>query len=149
METFSALLDFCAGNSPVNGHWRGALMFSLICVWINGWVNKRDAGDLRRYHVQCDVIVMKGCSGHFFVKGSLAINGFINPLLTISHHGKMADKFPQYLAALRVGMNEYLNRNHWHPLICYRIFNPFENSCLLVLNVLPCITLTSLNWHEK
>ena len=22
-------------------------MFSLICVWINGWVNNREAGDLR------------------------------------------------------------------------------------------------------
>ena len=24
------------------GQWRGALMFSLICAWINGWVNNRD-----------------------------------------------------------------------------------------------------------
>ena len=38
----------CAGNSPVNGHWRGTLMFSLICAWTNGWANHRDAGDLRR-----------------------------------------------------------------------------------------------------
>ena len=34
-------------RSPVNslhkGQWRGTLMFSLICVWINGWVNNRDA----------------------------------------------------------------------------------------------------------
>ena len=34
METFSALVAICAGNSSVNsphkGHWRGALMFSLI-----------------------------------------------------------------------------------------------------------------------
>ena len=36
-------------NSPHKGQWRGALMFSLICVWINGWVNNRDAGDLRCY----------------------------------------------------------------------------------------------------
>ena len=55
METFSALLAICAGNSraPVNsshkGRWRGALMFSLICVWINDWVNNREAGDLRRH----------------------------------------------------------------------------------------------------
>ena len=34
-------------NSPHKGQWRGALMFSLICVWINGWVNDREAGDLR------------------------------------------------------------------------------------------------------
>ena len=36
-------------NSPHKGQWRRALMFSLICVWINGWVNNRKAGDLRRY----------------------------------------------------------------------------------------------------
>ena len=45
-------------NSPHKGHWRGALMFSLICVWINGWVNNREAGDLRRYRGHYDVIVM-------------------------------------------------------------------------------------------
>ena len=33
-------------------------MFSLICVGINGWVNKREAGDLRRYRAHYDVIVM-------------------------------------------------------------------------------------------
>ena len=31
---------------------------SLICVWINGWVNNRDAGDLRRYRGHYDVNVM-------------------------------------------------------------------------------------------
>ena len=36
----------------------GALMFSLICVWINDWVNNREAGDLRRYRAHYDVIVM-------------------------------------------------------------------------------------------
>ena len=45
-------------NSPHKGQWRGALMFSLICIWINDWVNNREAGDLRRYRSQYDVIVM-------------------------------------------------------------------------------------------
>ena len=27
-------------NSPHKGQWHGTLMFSLICAWINGWVNK-------------------------------------------------------------------------------------------------------------
>ena len=35
-------------NSPHKGQWRGALMFTLICAQINGWVNNREAGDLRR-----------------------------------------------------------------------------------------------------
>ena len=47
-------------NSPHKGHWRGALMFSLICAWINGWVNNREAGDLRRHRAHCDVTVMDG-----------------------------------------------------------------------------------------
>ena len=49
-------------RSPVNsthkGQWRGALMFSLICVWIKDWVNNRETDDLRRYHAHYDVIVM-------------------------------------------------------------------------------------------
>ena len=45
-------------NSPHKGQWRGALMFSLICVWINGWVNNRETCDLRRYRAHYDVIVM-------------------------------------------------------------------------------------------
>ena len=64
METFSALLAICAGNSPVpvssphKGQWRGALMLSLICVWINGWVNNGEAGDMGRYRAHYDVTVM-------------------------------------------------------------------------------------------
>ena len=41
--------EFTGVNSPHKGQWRGALMFSLIFVWINGWVNNREASDLRRY----------------------------------------------------------------------------------------------------
>ena len=42
----------------IHRQWRGALMFSLICVWINGWVNNREAGDFRRHRGHYDVIVM-------------------------------------------------------------------------------------------
>ena len=40
------------------GQWRRALMLSLICTWINVWVNNREAGDLRRYRAHYDVTVM-------------------------------------------------------------------------------------------
>ena len=33
-------------------------MFSLIYAWINGWVNNREAGNLRRHRSHYDVIVM-------------------------------------------------------------------------------------------
>ena len=45
-------------NSPHKGQWHGTLMFSLICAWINGWANNREAGDLRRHRAHYDVIVM-------------------------------------------------------------------------------------------
>ena len=62
METFSALLALCAGNSLVPG---AALDFTkasdaeLWCfLWSNDWVDNRDAGDLRRHCVHYDVTVM-------------------------------------------------------------------------------------------
>ena len=73
MEVFSALLALCEGNLPVTvefpsqGQWRGALMFSLGFAWINGWVNNRVAGDLRRHRAHYDVTVM------FFVVNLLLI----------------------------------------------------------------------------
>ena len=45
-------------NSPHKGQWRGALMFSLIYARMNGWVNNREAGDLRRHRADYDVTVM-------------------------------------------------------------------------------------------
>ena len=45
-------------NSPHKGQWRGALMFTLICARINGWVNNRKAGDLRRHRAYYEFIVM-------------------------------------------------------------------------------------------
>ena len=63
-ETFSALLAICAGNqrslvkSPHKSQWRGALIFSLFCAWINGWVNNREAGDLRHHRAHYNFIVM-------------------------------------------------------------------------------------------
>ena len=50
-------------NSPQKDQWRRALMLSLICVWINGWENNREAGDFRRYCAHNDVTVMN-CRSH-------------------------------------------------------------------------------------
>ena len=69
MEAFCALLALCEGNplvtvgcpslidSPHKGQSRGALMFSLICPWINSWSKQSDAGDLRRHRAHYNVTV--------------------------------------------------------------------------------------------
>ena len=59
METYSALLLLCAGNSPVTGEFpsktpvtRSFDVFFYLCL------NNRDAGDLRRHRTSYDVTVM-------------------------------------------------------------------------------------------
>ena len=75
-------------NSPHKGQWRAALMFTLICVWINGWVNNCEAGDLRRYYAHYGVTVMlRRCFSHI---GSEA--------LIIHHLGRLIlTKYPIYI----------------------------------------------------
>ena len=46
-------------NSPHKGQWRGALMFSLISAWTNGWVNNRKACDSRRHRAYYGINVMQ------------------------------------------------------------------------------------------
>ena len=65
METFSALLAICAGNSSVPGEFptqrpvtRSFDVFVDLRLWINGWVNNREAGDLSRYRAHYDVTVI-------------------------------------------------------------------------------------------
>ena len=74
-------------NSPHKAQWRGALMFSLICVGINGWVNNGEAGDLRRYRAYYDVTVMRirgpvvlCCVESTTTSQSKAFNSLVNKL---------------------------------------------------------------------
>ena len=64
METFSHCWPFVWGihlspvNSPHKGQWCRSLMFSLICIWTNAWVNSGDASDLRCHCTHYDITVM-------------------------------------------------------------------------------------------
>ena len=63
METFSALLAICARNSPVPGEFPTQMPVTrsfdvFFDLWINGWVNNGEAGDLIRYRTHYDVTVM-------------------------------------------------------------------------------------------
>ena len=46
-------------NCPHKGQWCRALMFCLICAWINDWINNREACDLRYHHAHYDITVMR------------------------------------------------------------------------------------------
>ena len=73
METFSVLLAICAGNSSVPGEFAQRPVtrsFDVICEWINGWVNSREAGDLRRHRGHHDVSVMDSLFRNKHLRGS-------------------------------------------------------------------------------
>ena len=64
METFSALLALCAGNSTVTSEFPSKRSMTqsfpvcLICALTNGWANNRDAGNFRRHRAYYDGIIM-------------------------------------------------------------------------------------------
>ena len=72
-------------NSPHKGQWRRALMLSLICTWINGWANNREAGDLRRRHrVHYDVMLMFSEKISVWVPGKCHVVGDSNRRLGLA-----------------------------------------------------------------
>ena len=55
-------------------------MFSLICVWINGWVKNREAGDLRRHCTHYDVTAMMKSRNHIAYRSfSLTYTWHVSP----------------------------------------------------------------------
>ena len=71
--------DFTGHPPPHKGQWRIALMFSLICAWLNGWLSNRNAGDLRRHRAYYDVTVMSTHEANF-ITGDIWWNAFFNPV---------------------------------------------------------------------
>ena len=65
METFSALLAICVGNSLVTGEfptqrpvtWSFDVFFHLRLK--NGWVNSGEAGDLKHHRAHYDITEME------------------------------------------------------------------------------------------
>ena len=99
-------------NSPHKGQWRGALVFSLIYVWINDWVNNGEAGDLRRYLTHYDVTVM-AC---FQI---LAL--VVHICYSWSGHSKWDQCSPSGVAQFAGGWwFETLSRQLWHHYNEYR-----------------------------
>ena len=84
-------------NSPHKAQWRGALMFSLIYTWLNGWVNNREDGDLRCHRAHYDIIVMNIVVVDTLLWQWLQIT-IVNRMASI----QLADEVMWNLAALRV-----------------------------------------------
>ena len=78
METFSALLALCVGNSPVTGGFpsqrpvtRSFDVFFDLRRQINCWVNNRKVGDLRLHRAHYDVTLMIDNHGQWVIIKSI------------------------------------------------------------------------------
>ena len=99
MEACSALLAFCAGNSPVTGEFAAqrpvTRSFDVIFdLRLNKWLSKQwEGGDLRRHRAHYDVTVMWHFKRDYhwldhikpFNQCCLSINEFIWPILQIQY----------------------------------------------------------------
>ena len=144
METFSDLLAICAGNSPVpgdsplKGQWRRALIFSLICVWINGWVNNREAGDLRRYRAHYDVIVM------LKDMGNSALSHYPNQYRLIVHwtlRNKLQGNFNQNT---KIPIHEYASEHIVCEMAAILSSGRWVN---IIAAILPCTIWKTCHWN--
>ena len=124
MGTFPRYWPFVWGihrspvNSPHKVQWRGALMFSLICAWINGWVNSREAGDLRPHRTHYDVTVIPGEFNvglwRIFSTGRLGQCNFVGLSTSFPCFRTKSDCVSNLLALYIV---EYINVNKVHAEI--------------------------------
>ena len=80
-------------------------MFSLICVWINGWINNREAGDSRRHRAHYAVTEMTMLQNHPHMLIAYINFRFMN-LYPISHYHRISG-FHQTLLSI------YSYNCHW------------------------------------
>ena len=147
METFSALLAILQGihrspvNSPHKGQWCGALIFSLIFVWINGWVNNREAGDLRRYRAHYDVSVMHPFDGFVQERLTPLLMHWIYVFLALTHHivnPNFMKRFQTEEYHYPSGISKILTKCKWVNSIFGGCFQTLETSVKISPLPFPC-----------
>ena len=148
METFCALLAICVGNSPVTGEFPSqrpvtrSFDFSLICVWINSWVNIREAGDLRRYHAHYDVTVMFWSSYRviyatrrslleplsWFILYQLIILGKGTDIMMTSSNGNISALWP-FVSGFHRCPVESSHKDQWRGALVFSLICAWTNGC--------------------
>ena len=134
-------------NSQHKGQWCGALMFSLIFVWINDWVNNLEAGEWRRRRGHYDVTVISDRSK---IKALEAIFPLILALYSVgkrsssvsSHDSRVFARFSDNTSCLVV------NRDQYVP-----VYGALNNSALLCLVISSSLKLAKIclinGWHGR
>ena len=87
----------------------GALMVFFIFVWINGWANNCEAGDLRRYNY---LLVLLPCMMYLF-----STQYTVHVLLREPRHGFQNIGINSWCCAILLSLPLYLNvTDHYPPI---------------------------------
>ena len=88
METLSALLAICTGNSPVTGEFPAQRPMTLSFYvffdlpWINRWANNRESGDLIHHRAHYGVAIMEPLN-NWIIFSSKCVRGLFTSNVTI------------------------------------------------------------------
>ena len=104
-------------------------MFSLICAWINDWVNNLEAGDLRRHVAHYDVTVMFNSKEDIMLKVSyngVDVAGAI--VISTMHENMMMmmmkiTRLPVTIITLYAWVTEHVPSSDTHRAICNCLLN--------------------------
>ena len=132
-------------NPPQKGQCRGALTFFLICVWINAWINNREAGDLRRHCAHYDVIAMLNMIWCFPSTTVICMIKDVRPqqLIMFPLLERIAGRRKLYhLTRIRVSAREAHSVNNVIVIFYYQRNNFTDHSWLLVPCYMSDISLT-------
>ena len=129
-------------NSPHKGQWRGALMFSLTCAWINDWVNKCEAGDLRHHWAHYDVTVMGWSRNVESIRANLS---HVNPFTT---YNMFSIVLPHLEVFCNHVINPYLNKYAWEQFHPNSTLNSNVTDIIfnLVSSIISCIPTKNLRY---
>ena len=76
---------------PHNIPWRGALMFSLIYAWTNGWVSNRDTGGFSHLaHYDATVMIFLSLPGLNFYNSYISAPTYVPTWNVITETSKLA-----------------------------------------------------------
>ena len=150
METFSTLLALCMGNSLVTGEFHSqrpvTQMLSLICAWINTWVNDCKAGVLRCHRTHNDVtviaMVIVGVLDHTppwwtYIECHLGKEtnlSVTNSLVTGEFHSQRP--VTQMLSLICAWINTWVNDCKAGVLRCHRTHNDVTVIAMVIVGVL-------------
>ena len=130
-------------NSLHKGQWRGALMYSLIYPWTNGWANHRYSGDQRRHRAHYDVTVMilpnmntclmKLYPGQLLSQGCAFMRDTKLSIWVLNHvHTRMEMGSYQYVVTNIIFpytipvVSMWKQAAKYRPKICYHIFGDID-----------------------